>query len=290
MARKLLLPPATIKLVAELLRLPNLFTVPGDILVGWCLAGQRGSFPIAGILASLCLYAAGLLFNDAFDAHVDALERPERPIPSGRIRRSTVFGWACLLSVLGGALAWQGVEMALLLLALILLYDGVLKHIPWVGVLVMGVCRGINILLGVAVSWPFGETPWEGPPLVAAIFFASYILVVSIVAKHEASPQAQITRGIRWLPFWMTLALVPLFWWSAYCPLWPVLPAALLLVPTLLSHKGIPHLVAGLLRHLIPLQLLWCLVALPKEAVAIPIFLLVCMVGAWIASRRVAGS
>ena len=43
----------------------------------WCSSRRRR-----------CLYAAGMVLNDAFDAELDARERPERPIPSGRISRS----------------------------------------------------------------------------------------------------------------------------------------------------------------------------------------------------------
>ncbi|MBR4318381.1 MAG: UbiA family prenyltransferase [Kiritimatiellae bacterium] len=89
---------------AELLRLPNLFTVPGDILAGWVLAGMRGAFPVLPIIASLCLYSAGLLLNDACDAKIDAHERPSRPIPSGRVKRSTVFWGRYRVGGLGFAL------------------------------------------------------------------------------------------------------------------------------------------------------------------------------------------
>lgn len=278
------------KTVLELLRLPNLFTVPGDVLVGWCLAGQRGGFPVAGILASLCLYAAGLLFNDAFDAATDARERPSRPIPSGRVRRANVLRWAAGLSLAGILLAWQGLPVAVALLVLILAYDGGLKRLPWVGVATMGACRGANVLLGAAVSWPSGELPWQGPPLTAALFFMAYIVLVSVVAKDEARPGARVGGGLRVLPFLMTLALLPLFRWFGYAPLWTVVPVALLLVPTLTARRGIPELVAGLIRHLIPLQLLWCLVALPREAFLVPTLLILCAVAARVTARRFAGS
>ena len=44
--------------------------------------------------------------NDFFDAEVDAVERPERPIPSGRISRSTAgcVGWSLLAA--GVLAAW----------------------------------------------------------------------------------------------------------------------------------------------------------------------------------------
>ncbi len=162
----------------ELLRLPNLFTVPGDILVGWYCTGGSGNFPWWRIGASLCLYSAGLLFNDFFDAKIDAGERPARPIPSGRISRRTVGALGALLMVVGILLAWQAWQMALLLATLILAYDGGLKKIPFVGILTMGCCRGVNILLGASLL----STPALG---FAAFFFTLYIVVVSFLARNE---------------------------------------------------------------------------------------------------------
>ncbi len=55
---------------------------------------------LAGLLIALSLaYVAGMYLNDAFDAAIDRRERPDRPIPSGRVARRTVFvaGFAMLV-------------------------------------------------------------------------------------------------------------------------------------------------------------------------------------------------
>ena len=78
--------------VAELVRLPAVLSVPGDVLVGAAVSGQMRDVPrTAGLVAaSSCLYLAGMALNDYADREVDAVERPGRPIPSGRVspRRS----------------------------------------------------------------------------------------------------------------------------------------------------------------------------------------------------------
>ncbi len=72
---------------AELLRLPALFTVPGDALAGAAAAGARpGPRTLLAIASSLCLYEAGMALNDWADRAEDAVERPHRPLPSGRVR------------------------------------------------------------------------------------------------------------------------------------------------------------------------------------------------------------
>ena len=71
--------------LAELVRLPAVLSVPGDVLVGAAASGQVREIPrTAGLVASSsCLYLAGMALNDYADRDVDAVERPGRPIPSG---------------------------------------------------------------------------------------------------------------------------------------------------------------------------------------------------------------
>src|SRR3954469_21668863 len=71
--------------VAELVRLPAVLSVPGDVLVGAAASGQMRDVPrTAGLVAaSSCLYLAGMALNDYADPEADALERPGRPMPSG---------------------------------------------------------------------------------------------------------------------------------------------------------------------------------------------------------------
>ena len=73
--------------------MPNLLTVPGDPSAGFFLAALAvESWPTRPVLrvgiaagVSLLLYAAGLLWNDYFDFAEDLRDRPDRPLPSGRV-------------------------------------------------------------------------------------------------------------------------------------------------------------------------------------------------------------
>ena len=57
-------------------------------------------------LSTIGLYAGGVAFNDIADAELDAVERPERPIPSGRASKSTAIIFATSLLVFGVAMAF----------------------------------------------------------------------------------------------------------------------------------------------------------------------------------------
>ncbi len=73
-------PSARLGAWAELLRLPALFTVPGDALAGAAAASARpGPRTLLAIGSSLCLYEAGMALNDWADRAEDAAERPHRP-------------------------------------------------------------------------------------------------------------------------------------------------------------------------------------------------------------------
>ena len=143
----------------QLLRAGNVFTAVSNVIAGYLIS--QGSWqPIAPlvllILASALLYEAGMVLNDVFDAELDAKERPERPIPSGRISRRTAgtVGWTLLvLGMLAGGLASVLVGSirpaltAAALAACIVGYDTGLKS-TFLGPWVMGACRALNVMLG----------------------------------------------------------------------------------------------------------------------------------------------
>lgn len=150
----------------ELLRPPNIVTALADVLAGAAVAGatlslEGGHLPgdplaLGAILgATIGLYGGGVVLNDVFDAPVDAVERPERPIPSGRATRSGAGLFGGLLLV-GGVVAASVVGLVSAAIAALIgggavLYDGWAKDHPVYGPLLMGLCRGGNLLLGVSL-------------------------------------------------------------------------------------------------------------------------------------------
>jgi 4-hydroxybenzoate polyprenyltransferase len=176
--------------VAALVRVPNLFTAPPDVVLGAALAAGAGSTvsprSVAGLcLASVSLYAGGMALNDAFDAPADATARPERPIPSGEVSRRTGFGLGALFLVIGVAAAGTTAGIAAGAVAAatavgILLYDGALKG-GTLGFLAMGAVRGLNVALG-ATAGGGGVSPrWLFP--AAAV--AAYVAAVTFMAAGE---------------------------------------------------------------------------------------------------------
>ncbi|MFJ8046832.1 SCO3242 family prenyltransferase [Streptomyces luteogriseus] len=170
---------------AELLRLPALFSVPGDALAGAAATSvPPNSRTLLAIASSLCLYEAGMALNDWADRDVDAVERPHRPLPSGRIRPAAAFTAACALTGAGLALAAgagrPAIAVAAPLAATVWAYDLGLKHTP-AGPVAMGAARGLDLLLGAAAT--SGSTR---PALPSAALLGTHTLAVTTVSRQEA--------------------------------------------------------------------------------------------------------
>ncbi|MFM7056497.1 MAG: UbiA family prenyltransferase [Planctomycetota bacterium] len=178
----------------KLLRLPTVFTALSNVLCGYLLAHRPqlldlpGQHPLWLLLASSAgLYLGGMVLNDFFDAPLDSKERPERPIPSGRISRNAagILGF-CLLG--GGTLTAaanspQSGCTALLIAACVLSYNALFKATV-VGPCFMAACRLLNLLLG-ASTLPL-SAPTAPPVILVACSLSVYILGVTWFSRSEA--------------------------------------------------------------------------------------------------------
>ena len=168
-------------------RVSNLPTVWSNCLAAWLMSGggtaQRFLALCAG--ASL-LYTGGMFLNDACDAGFDRKYRPERPIPSGAIHPRNVWLGAILLLSIGwcalALLGWAAATFASLLLANIVVYNVVHKHVsagPWL------MC-GCRFLLYITA----GAAALGGVSLIVVWFglaLSSYVLGLSYLARGEYS-------------------------------------------------------------------------------------------------------
>ncbi|WP_347402199.1 SCO3242 family prenyltransferase [Streptomyces sp. BK022] len=177
---------------AELLRLPALFTVPGDVLAGAAAASGRPGPPTLWALASsLCLYEAGMALNDWADRAEDAADRPHRPLPSGRVRPTAALTAACALTAAGLALAARAGRPALTvaapLAATVWAYDLGLKRTP-VGPAAMATARALDLLLGAATV-----SGGVRPALSSAALLGTHTLAVTTVSRHETRGGSPLT-------------------------------------------------------------------------------------------------
>ncbi len=191
---------SSLRAYARLLRLPNLPTALADVclaaLVTSALPSRWAVFSLL-LLASGCLYCAGMVWNDYFDVEQDKRERPDRPLPSGEVspRAAAWLGAGlmvaglCFALVAGQVRASRGeasspagpAVVALLLLLAIFAYDAWLKRTA-MGPVSMGTCRFLNVLLGLTVSPPLSWTAAAHLALVVGL----YVVGLTWFARTEA--------------------------------------------------------------------------------------------------------
>jgi 4-hydroxybenzoate polyprenyltransferase len=174
----------------QLFRPANLPTAAADILAGFAVAGMPAESGVGLlVLASVFLYAGGVALNDFFDAELDAVERPERPIPSGAVSRASAF-WMGVGLLTAGILAAFAVRtlsgiIALALAYLILLYNRWAKQSPGAGPLLMGLCRSANLCLGLSIV----------PQVLFGYWYLSFIPLLYIGAVTLLS-QGEVSGGV----------------------------------------------------------------------------------------------
>jgi hypothetical protein len=171
--------------IATLVRLPAVLSVPGDSLLGAAASGARRSpARTAGMAGASCaLYLAGMALNDWADRDVDAVERPERPIPSGRVSARFALGLSAALTATGLGLAAasggrSALRVAAPLAATVWAYDLKLKQTP-AGPAAMTAARSLDVLLGAC------EGPRRAQALVAAGVVGAHSYKITSVSAHE---------------------------------------------------------------------------------------------------------
>ncbi|MFP4089521.1 MAG: UbiA-like protein EboC [Cyclobacteriaceae bacterium] len=243
------------KIIAHirLMRPANVVTAIADILAGFAASGlalqwlESGSYDntlLWLVLATIGLYAGGVVFNDVFDAELDRTERPERPIPSGEATLFSAALFGSLLLGMGILSAWlvsaASLIIAVLVAACALLYDAWGKHQSWFGPINMGMCRGGNLLLGVSAI----------PAALADIWYISlipiiYIAAITMISRGEvhggSSSTLQAAAGLYALVI-LSILVLAVFFNTAF---WQVLPFLALLAyfifPPLLKAIRMPE-------------------------------------------------
>jgi 4-hydroxybenzoate polyprenyltransferase len=173
-----------LRTLIDLVRAPAALSVPGDVIAGAAAAGTLGPATAGLAGASVCLYWAGMAANDWADRDLDAVERPERPIPSGRISADAAFGVAAGLTAAGLAIAGRvggrrALATAVPLAAAVWAYDLRLKNTA-AGPAGMALCRALDVVLGAGAGNPVRTLP-------AAAAVAVHTYTVTALSRREVA-------------------------------------------------------------------------------------------------------
>lgn len=186
-------------------------------------------------LVVLFITAAGNVINDYYDADIDAINKPERPIPSGAISRRQALGYAAGLFLAGNLLAFACAPLPLTLIAtfnslLLWLYAAYLKTTPLFGNLSVAYLASSIFLFGGALQGTEGIL--STLPVAGATF--GVMLARELVKDGEDIPGDE-AHGARTFPirYGLRLTLILAF----------LCAAGGILVSLLLTGRwGLPYL------------------------------------------------
>ena len=210
---------------------------PGNALMGAisiiliAIIDKTLSIPI--ILAMLAVFfetAAGNVINDYFDYKIDMINKPERPIPSGRITPKNGRNYGYLLFLLGticgfliSYLTNNWIPFAIVLLAdvVLYLYAYKLKSTPLIGNLTVGFMTGFGFV--------FGGFTLNNPDIILTSiylgFFAFVMTTAREIVKDIEDIEGDKIEGAKTLPILIgekipaMIAVCLIIIDSALCPL-----------------------------------------------------------------------
>ena len=165
---------------------------PGNAVMGAitiiliALIDRNISIPL--VLAMLAVFfetAAGNVINDYFDYKIDLVNKPERPIPSGRISLKAGRNYAYLLFLLGticgfliSSLTNNWIPFLIVIIAdiILYLYAYKLKTTPLIGNLAVGFMTGFGFV--------FGGFTINNPTIVTTSIFLGFFAFVMTTARE----------------------------------------------------------------------------------------------------------
>ena len=176
-----------------LIRLPNVFTTPSNILTGYFAAvtvAEADSVHLFALMASSgLLYVAGIVLNDYFDIEIDKRERPSRPLPSGNISKGHALAIALIALLIANTIALVlspiSLAVSLALTLAIIAYNYRLKH-GLSGPFAMGATRFLNVIFGASPVLLYVNNHSYAILGAAAASLFLYIMAITILSKKEA--------------------------------------------------------------------------------------------------------
>jgi len=176
--------------------------------------------------------AAGNVINDFFDARIDAINRPDRPIPSGSVSRDAALGFAMILFLTGifvslftNALCFG---LAIINSLLLIVYAAKLKSTPLLGNVAVAYMSASIFLFGGALNG------WAGfihiIPIAVITFFA---IMSRELLKDAEDTEGDMAEGADTVPIRIGIqktaeialifslsavaaSFIPYFWWGIW--------------------------------------------------------------------------
>lgn len=172
-----------------LARISNVPTTISNVLAGSAIAAPLVfSVDLVLVIIAIALfYTAGMYLNDILDLKIDREQRPERPLPSGRISLAEAWAVTLVLFAAGLVLLWfvdrQSFVAGIVLIAVIAIYDAWHKGNP-IGPVIMALTR---VMVYVIAFFAFATEVTGELWLWGAVMLA-YVAGLTYIAKTESLP------------------------------------------------------------------------------------------------------
>lgn len=203
-----------------LIRVPNLFTVPSNIMSGYFALTPSSNADlgqlISLIISSVFLYISGIVLNDYFDIEVDRKERPNRPLVSGRITRRSalIIAGASIIAanILAFLVSWASLVISASLTAVIIAYNYQLKRNAVSNPLTMASARFLNVILGgssaLGLSLIMHQTHMVLVFVFVGISLFLYTAAISVLSRKEIVDLENPSLRSSWVAIAISFAIV----------------------------------------------------------------------------------
>jgi len=193
----------------QLVRIPGIFTAFSNVLIGYFFSLSNNpdftSLPFL-LVTSGMLFSAGMIFNDFFDLNIDKKERPNRPLPSGKISKQKALFLGIIFLIIGNIFAfivgYDSLIVSLVMTGMIISYNYKLKFSSFLGIFSLSVIRFLNVLLG------FTIISFSYEIIQFAIPIAIFVGGISILAKNEIGFSTLISQKLNKLLNFVTIIYV----------------------------------------------------------------------------------
>lgn len=161
-----------------------------------------GTFILTSLLlfpVVFCITAAGNVVNDWYDVEIDAINRPDRPLPSGAVSMATARLMAILLFLAGIGFSMLTNSLCLIIAVansvILVLYAAWLKRVAFIGNMTVSYLSASIFLFGGALGGMVGMI--RILPIVVITFLA---MISRELLKASEDLEGDMAAGARTLP------------------------------------------------------------------------------------------
>ncbi|QIW24331.1 MFS transporter [Sulfolobus sp. S-194] len=192
----------SVKAYFELVRLHNVIGSAISAFMGYIVASEWKIIPIKLILAMIVvsvIAAGGYVINDVFDIEVDRINKPNRPLPSGRIKISSARSLSIVLFLIGIVLSVllnvYAFIIALLTVLALYYYAKDLKKEGLAGNLIVALTSALSAFYG---GLAFFEGTWVIRTLIPTLYIFFFTLTREFVKGIE-DVKGDMANGVKTL-------------------------------------------------------------------------------------------